>query len=1017
MSRKKAPPPAIQKQEMIKCAKDPSYFINKYVKISEPVRGLIDFKTFPYQEECLKAFVENQYTIVNKSRQLGLSTLAAGYALWMCIFSREKSILVAATQAEVARKFQDKVLTGLDNLPPWLMIAKVIERNKSTLRLSNGSKVQSIAASANAARGSAVSLLVIDEAAHIKDVEELWVGIQPTLSCVAADTLILTDKGYEKISNYFPEGHQPGDYFELKIPIYGKNGMEYTSHGYVSPINETIIATTRSGHRIETTPIHPLYVLQDNGKGKMVQMQHVRLGDHFRIESNMRQFGKIDLHEDLAYMLGGYIAEGWILKRRKNNGWSFEGIQVENSAREFREVFLRHKLSGKTFTENKSRKTRLSLYSKAAVEEFVRYGINPMDSCREKEIPKAVLQGNKKTVSGFLSGLFDGDGSVSERGITISSTSQKLIQQTQSILLNYGIMANVNKGNSDLVREKTVGIRVMPQGKKLQSISDFWILTIPLSQTKIFVDNIGFKIDYKHQKCLEIMQDREQDDYRQYKIPAREIEGKIKELIQRSGFTGISLRENHGVRIDKCFTDAKNGKSRYVTKRWLENFKSAIQSKIELNEDDIEFFNEHAGTFFWDEVVSLEKSENITYDFTVPDTHSFLQNCILGSNTGGKAILISSPNGVGNLFHRIWDGAEKGTNNFKAIELPWTVHPERDQEWFEKQRSAIIAAQGERGVKQELLCQFNGSGDTFISGEVMDILESRVEPPKFKHEKYHHAWIWKEPVPGHKYVISADIARGNAEDYSTFCIIDIDEEEVVSDYRNKIDPVKFAEVLSDLGNMYNQAIIAPELNSYGLLTAKELKDIGYQNLFYEKYQRNAHMTAREIPEDELPGIVTSAKNRSPFLAKFESVLMNGSIRIYSKRLVEELKTFVWRAGKAQAQKGYNDDLIMAYAIAVNLFENTGKQKYSEDELRMAMFLGMSRTTKGLSSWTGDPTGEELVMPIFSSNNIIGQGNKFIEKRKEMLTKQGYLRNDGSKARNNPQHPANPMWNEYKWLLD
>lgn len=567
MSRKKAPPPAIQKQEMIKCAKDPSYFINKYVKISEPVRGLIDFKTFPYQDECLKAFVENQYTIVNKSRQLGLSTLAAGYALWMCVFSREKSILVAATQAEVARKFQDKVLTGLDNLPPWLMIAKVIERNKSTLRLSNGSKVQSIAASANAARGSAVSLLVIDEAAHIKDVEELWVGIQPTLS------------------------------------------------------------------------------------------------------------------------------------------------------------------------------------------------------------------------------------------------------------------------------------------------------------------------------------------------------------------------------------------------------------------------------------------------------------------TGGKAILISSPNGVGNLFHRIWDGAEKGTNNFKAIELPWTVHPERDQEWFEKQRSAIIAAQGERGVKQELLCQFNGSGDTFISGEVMDILESRVEPPKFKHEKHHHAWIWKEPVPGHKYVISADIARGNAEDYSTFCIIDIDEEEVVSDYRNKIDPVKFAEVLSDLGNMYNQAIIAPELNSYGLLTAKELKDIGYQNLFYEKYQRNVHMTAREIPEDELPGIVTSAKNRGPFLAKFESVLTNGSVRIYSKRLVEELKTFVWRAGKAQAQKGYNDDLVMAYAIAINLFENTGKQKYSEDEIRMAMFLGMSKTTKGLSSWTGEATGEELVLPIFSSNNIIGQGNKFIEKRKEMLTKQGYLRNDGSKVINNPQHPANPMWNEYKWLLD
>jgi len=75
-----------QVKEIIRCGKDPIYFMKKYVKIQHPTRGLISFDTYPFQEDCVGHFQENRFNVILKSRQLGLSTLTASYALWMGIF-------------------------------------------------------------------------------------------------------------------------------------------------------------------------------------------------------------------------------------------------------------------------------------------------------------------------------------------------------------------------------------------------------------------------------------------------------------------------------------------------------------------------------------------------------------------------------------------------------------------------------------------------------------------------------------------------------------------------------------------------------------------------------------------------------------------------------------------------------------------------------------------------------------------------------------------------------------------
>ena len=77
-------------QEIIKCGKDPVYFMNKYLKIQHPLKGLIPFNTYGFQDECIQEFNDNRFNIILKSRQLGISTLVAAYSVWQAIFYKEK---------------------------------------------------------------------------------------------------------------------------------------------------------------------------------------------------------------------------------------------------------------------------------------------------------------------------------------------------------------------------------------------------------------------------------------------------------------------------------------------------------------------------------------------------------------------------------------------------------------------------------------------------------------------------------------------------------------------------------------------------------------------------------------------------------------------------------------------------------------------------------------------------------------------------------------------------------------
>jgi len=189
----------IIKDEYSKCIKDPVYFMRRYCVIQHPTRGKIPFDLYTFQENVLNDFQTERYNVILKARQLGLSTLTAGYSLWLMLFHADKNILVIATKQEVAKNLVTKVRVMHDNLPSWLK-GKCIEDNKLSLRFANGSQCKAVSSSVDAGRSEALSLLILDEAAFIDKVEEIWTASQQTLATGGAAVILSTPNG---VGNFF----------------------------------------------------------------------------------------------------------------------------------------------------------------------------------------------------------------------------------------------------------------------------------------------------------------------------------------------------------------------------------------------------------------------------------------------------------------------------------------------------------------------------------------------------------------------------------------------------------------------------------------------------------------------------------------------------------------------------------------------------------------------------------------------------------------------------------------------
>lgn len=316
--------------------------------------------------------------------------------------------------------------------------------------------------------------------------------------------------------------------------------------------------------------------------------------------------------------------------------------------------------------------------------------------------------------------------------------------------------------------------------------------------------------------------------------------------------------------------------------------------------------------------------------------------------TGGRAIILSTPNGTGNWFHRMWAKAQDGTSGFTPVRLPWTVHPERNQIWRDKQDDEL----GDRMAAQECDCDFTTSGATVFPPEVLSYIEkSTLKEPLEKRGMGQNLWVWEYPDYSRQYMVVADVARGDSKDYSAFHIIDVESCTQVAEFKDQVPTKDFGRILFNIATEYNKALLVIENANIGWATIQEVIDMGYENLYYspkdDKFARDAQSYIAKgydvIDKSKMvAGFTMSMRTRPLTIAKLDAYVKEKGILIQSKRTLDELRTFVWKNGRPEAQTGYNDDLIMSLATACYVRDTALKFAQHGVDLTRAM---LSNTTK------------------------------------------------------------------------
>jgi hypothetical protein len=217
-------------------------------------------------------------------------------------------------------------------------------------------------------------------------------------------------------------------------------------------------------------------------------------------------------------------------------------------------------------------------------------------------------------------------------------------------------------------------------------------------------------------------------------------------------------------------------------------------------------------------------------------------------------------------------------------------------------------------------------------------------------------WIWEGVDYSKSYMVVADVARGDATDYSAFHIFDIEECNQVGEYKGKISPKDFGNVLVGVAAEYNDALLVVENANIGWATIEQIMEREYRNLYYSPTNNRdtveSYMTKFE--RDKLvPGFTMSSRTRPLVIAKMIEYVRDKGVLIQSKRLLSEMRVFIWKNGKAQAQDRYNDDLIMCFGTAL----------YVRDTALRLRQQGMDLARASLSSFSNLNSRNQAVMTV------------------------------------------------------
>ncbi len=885
------------KDEILKCQKSVVYFLSNHCKLQHPSAGILPFVPFNYQVRAINAFQKHKYNIVRKCRQCGISQISGAYALHQGMFFPYQTILVVSKKEDDAKAFLKRNIGFLfSNLPEWMQ--KLWEPIKW-----NEHEIEFPNHSSIKSLTSSPNVLRSHSASlNIID-EAAFIQSMDTMwaagwSCVIGDTLISTSHGLKRIKSLVKNTEQWQD---IDISVNTDNGQFKADKVYLSGITPVRKITTELGLEITATGNHRLRTITPNGDYDWLYVDKACPGQYLVIR--LGDLPKLQEMNHELYMLGMIISRGVKVGSEIHTKFNSQLLTSE-----FIEACT-HFFGEDGYVINK-RQLRIS--SPKIFDLIEKYNIDIKSNACDRQLSNEILDLGRDNYYHVVCGLIDSQ-SASGKRIGAIFDSHKLARNVQDILFDFGFPMSIS-----------------------ETASNQWRLIVIDSDIGNKFSNYFYSTRNDLRLCAESGQSLNTDHPIMVHMFEQECE--------------VLIKENpHDKDISKC---GSYGRIRY----------NDIQNMLSHKVGDINSWLVSKNLFV-DRIVSVSEDIAETFDIQVPGQHSYVSNTLVSHNTlqhGGKVIVISTLNGMGDWYHKMLKGAEKGTNGFNLIEINWYdmdwsiefkdkatgeltriapcdgIRPCSNADeiekygqywspWLESQYIAL-AEEGETWkFDQEVLARVVSSGKTVVSSQNLDAvaqttctplekpsgIRQYVHPIKrepisleFDFENDYGLWIWQKPVTnapgypnGYNYVIGVDTMTGRGDDFNGIEVFCVETLEQVAEMNMRCIPKKLAAYVDMIGRYYNNACVSVERNNGGDGVIDELRlEYAYPNLWRRVVHPDKVNAEAKI---EPAGHFTNEISK----IELNKLLINlvgteSSIIIKSSRLHEQLCTYIKHRDKS-----------------------------------------------------------------------------------------------------------------------
>jgi hypothetical protein len=284
---------------------------------------------------------------------------------------------------------------------------------------------------------------------------------------------------------------------------------------------------------------------------------------------------------------------------------------------------------------------------------------------------------------------------------------------------------------------------------------------------------------------------------------------------------------------------------------------------------------------------------------------------VISSGTETKVIITSTPNGIGNMFYRLWEKAVQGTNEFKPFTIKWWDVPGRDEAW----KAQTIANTSELQFSQEFEVSFIGSANTLIASDVLLGLQAGT-PQRL----YQQVRIYEESEPGKTYAMMVDVSKGRGQDFSTFTVIETSTtpfRQVAVFKDNLISPLLFPDIIVRLAKMYNNALVLIENNDAGQIVC---------NSVYHEYEYENTFVSSSVKASGI-GVTMTKRVKRIGCSNLKDLIESGKLQICDVDTISELSSFEAKGGSYEAGGNAHDDLVMnlvlfAWFVSTDIFKDT-----------------------------------------------------------------------------------------------